>query len=197
MLLIWIFSSLVHLLSICSSAHHLRHKCHANNRENDAMATLNVSRPPLATIVVPDVYLLSLYLSRARRVCVRTAQLRWERSVFQHGRRSQLLVQTRIYGQRDHLQRWDQNHLASDLTFHAPDLCVPSLWPLALCDGRCLNGGSCVSPNICVCPQGFSGQNCETGKNRSRTPVGVWMHFLLLLDPSEDPFFSFEQRVSV
>ncbi|XP_073687375.1 protein kinase C-binding protein NELL2a [Garra rufa] len=32
----------------------------------------------------------------------------------------------------------------------------------ALCDGRCLNGGSCVSPNICVCPQGFSGQNCET-----------------------------------
>uniref|UniRef100_A0A673KF19 Protein kinase C-binding protein NELL2-like n=1 Tax=Sinocyclocheilus rhinocerous TaxID=307959 RepID=A0A673KF19_9TELE len=32
----------------------------------------------------------------------------------------------------------------------------------ALCDGRCLNGGSCASPNICVCPQGFSGQNCET-----------------------------------
>uniref|UniRef100_A0A8C1TFD3 NEL-like protein 2 n=1 Tax=Cyprinus carpio TaxID=7962 RepID=A0A8C1TFD3_CYPCA len=31
----------------------------------------------------------------------------------------------------------------------------------ALCDGRCLNGGSCASPNICVCPQGFSGQNCE------------------------------------
>uniref|UniRef100_A0A672SKA4 Neural EGFL like 2 n=1 Tax=Sinocyclocheilus grahami TaxID=75366 RepID=A0A672SKA4_SINGR len=32
----------------------------------------------------------------------------------------------------------------------------------ALCDGRCLNGGSCASPNICMCPQGFSGQNCET-----------------------------------
>uniref|UniRef100_A0A8B9JYV4 Neural EGFL like 2 n=1 Tax=Astyanax mexicanus TaxID=7994 RepID=A0A8B9JYV4_ASTMX len=32
----------------------------------------------------------------------------------------------------------------------------------ALCDGLCLNGGSCVSPNTCVCTQGFTGQRCET-----------------------------------
>uniref|UniRef100_A0A8C1J975 Neural EGFL like 2 n=1 Tax=Cyprinus carpio TaxID=7962 RepID=A0A8C1J975_CYPCA len=44
----------------------------------------------------------------------------------------------------------------------------------ALCDGRCLNGGSCASPNICVCPQGFSGMclcapadidECRTGRS--------------------------------
>ncbi|XP_066524006.1 protein kinase C-binding protein NELL2a [Hoplias malabaricus] len=32
----------------------------------------------------------------------------------------------------------------------------------ALCDGLCLNGGSCVSPNMCMCAQGFTGQRCET-----------------------------------
>ncbi|XP_017554880.1 protein kinase C-binding protein NELL2 [Pygocentrus nattereri] len=32
----------------------------------------------------------------------------------------------------------------------------------ALCDGLCLNGGSCVSPNTCMCTQGFTGKRCET-----------------------------------
>ncbi|ROI15421.1 Protein kinase C-binding protein NELL2 [Anabarilius grahami] len=32
----------------------------------------------------------------------------------------------------------------------------------ALCDGQCLNGGSCVNPDTCVCQQGFTGKRCET-----------------------------------
>ncbi|KAG7324097.1 hypothetical protein KOW79_012113 [Hemibagrus wyckioides] len=32
----------------------------------------------------------------------------------------------------------------------------------ALCDGLCLNGGTCTSPNTCVCAQGFTGKKCET-----------------------------------
>ncbi|RXN19755.1 kinase C-binding NELL2-like protein [Labeo rohita] len=32
----------------------------------------------------------------------------------------------------------------------------------ALCEGQCLNGGSCVSPDTCVCQQGFTGKRCET-----------------------------------
>ncbi|XP_062857994.1 protein kinase C-binding protein NELL2a [Trichomycterus rosablanca] len=32
----------------------------------------------------------------------------------------------------------------------------------ALCDGLCLNGGTCISPNTCACTQGFTGQRCET-----------------------------------
>ncbi|RVE71578.1 hypothetical protein OJAV_G00053320 [Oryzias javanicus] len=32
----------------------------------------------------------------------------------------------------------------------------------AMCDGLCQNGGTCVSPNKCVCQQGFTGSRCET-----------------------------------
>ncbi|XP_013876273.1 protein kinase C-binding protein NELL2a isoform X1 [Austrofundulus limnaeus] len=32
----------------------------------------------------------------------------------------------------------------------------------AMCDGLCQNGGTCVSPNNCVCQQGFTGERCET-----------------------------------
>ncbi|XP_031439105.1 protein kinase C-binding protein NELL2 [Clupea harengus] len=31
-----------------------------------------------------------------------------------------------------------------------------------LCDGLCQNGGSCVSPDACICLQGFTGKRCET-----------------------------------
>ncbi|TRY56255.1 hypothetical protein DNTS_028374, partial [Danionella cerebrum] len=31
----------------------------------------------------------------------------------------------------------------------------------AVCDAPCLNGGSCISPMVCECPQGFTGQTCE------------------------------------
>ncbi|CAL8295625.1 unnamed protein product [Boreogadus saida] len=32
----------------------------------------------------------------------------------------------------------------------------------AMCDGLCQNGGTCVSPNNCICQQGFTGRRCET-----------------------------------
>ncbi|XP_054632815.1 protein kinase C-binding protein NELL2 isoform X1 [Dunckerocampus dactyliophorus] len=32
----------------------------------------------------------------------------------------------------------------------------------ATCDGLCQNGGTCLSPNNCACPQGFTGKRCET-----------------------------------
>ncbi|XP_056454719.1 protein kinase C-binding protein NELL2-like [Gadus chalcogrammus] len=35
----------------------------------------------------------------------------------------------------------------------------------AMCDGLCQNGGTCVSPNNCICQQGFTGRRCETGKS--------------------------------
>uniref|UniRef100_A0A4W5MX20 Neural EGFL like 2 n=1 Tax=Hucho hucho TaxID=62062 RepID=A0A4W5MX20_9TELE len=38
----------------------------------------------------------------------------------------------------------------------------------AMCDGLCQNGGTCISPNNCICQQGFTGKRCETGKTSSR-----------------------------
>ncbi|XP_043943101.1 protein kinase C-binding protein NELL2 [Protopterus annectens] len=32
----------------------------------------------------------------------------------------------------------------------------------AFCEEGCKNGGTCISPNVCVCPQGFTGHNCQT-----------------------------------
>lgn len=43
--------------------------------------------------------------------------------------------------------------------------------PLAMCDGLCQNGGTCVSPNNCVCQQGFTGKRCETGKTSFYSPL--------------------------
>ena len=36
--------------------------------------------------------------------------------------------------------------------------------PIAYCDGHCLNGGTCISPNFCNCTSGWTGNNCEIGK---------------------------------
>lgn len=39
----------------------------------------------------------------------------------------------------------------------------------ASCDPMCLNGGSCVRPNSCVCQHGFYGSRCQNGKS-----VSLW-----------------------
>ena len=36
--------------------------------------------------------------------------------------------------------------------------------PIADCEGGCLNGGTCILPNICNCTSGWTGNNCEIGK---------------------------------
>lgn len=33
----------------------------------------------------------------------------------------------------------------------------------ALCNPVCLNGGTCMKPNICACPSGFYGSQCQIG----------------------------------
>lgn len=34
----------------------------------------------------------------------------------------------------------------------------------AVCNPLCLNGGICVRPNMCACPYGFYGPQCQRGK---------------------------------
>ena len=34
----------------------------------------------------------------------------------------------------------------------------------AVCDPPCLNGGECSEDGVCVCPNGWNGDQCEKGK---------------------------------
>lgn len=34
----------------------------------------------------------------------------------------------------------------------------------AFCEEGCRYGGTCVAPNKCICPSGFTGSHCEKGK---------------------------------
>ena len=44
----------------------------------------------------------------------------------------------------------------------------------AVCPQGCRNGGSCVAPGICSCPDGWVGGACHTGKgNPGNGPVSL------------------------
>lgn len=47
----------------------------------------------------------------------------------------------------------------------------------ALCSPMCLNGGSCLRPNTCVCPRGFYGAQCHHG---NRTEATGWCWCLII-----------------
>uniref|UniRef100_A0A8C0FPE2 EGF-like domain-containing protein n=1 Tax=Bubo bubo TaxID=30461 RepID=A0A8C0FPE2_BUBBB len=38
---------------------------------------------------------------------------------------------------------------------------LPDPVSAAMCDPVCLNGGSCTKPNVCLCPHGFFGAQCQ------------------------------------
>ena len=52
---------------------------------------------------------------------------------------------------------------------------------LAVCEGGCQMGGTCIAPDTCFCAQGYLGKNCEIGKLNLPTTqsVTVIMHFIL------------------
>ena len=50
------------------------------------------------------------------------------------------------------------------------------IYALALCWGStsCSNGGTCTSPNTCVCAAGWTGSRCTTGTER------IAQHFIIV-----------------
>ena len=40
---------------------------------------------------------------------------------------------------------------------------LPDPVSAAMCDPVCLNGGSCTKPDVCLCPHGFFGAQCQNG----------------------------------
>ncbi|NXV44425.1 VWDE protein, partial [Uria aalge] len=38
---------------------------------------------------------------------------------------------------------------------------LPDPVSAAMCDPVCLNGGSCTKPDVCLCPRGFFGAQCQ------------------------------------
>ena len=42
--------------------------------------------------------------------------------------------------------------------YHLCSLCT------AICKIPCENGGTCIAPDLCKCPSGWSGPHCETGR---------------------------------
>ena len=37
-------------------------------------------------------------------------------------------------------------------------------------------GGTCMAPNICLCPHGYSGKNCEIGKFKTTTKTTIRLY---------------------
>ena len=45
---------------------------------------------------------------------------------------------------------------------------IVNLFSLANCDPECENGGVCSGPNVCDCPTGYSGDQCQTRRSNTR-----------------------------
>ena len=41
--------------------------------------------------------------------------------------------------------------------------CICIFFQTDLCNPACMNGGTCVEPNTCICTPGFTGTNCADG----------------------------------
>ena len=91
-----------------------------------------------------------------------------------------------------------------------------------LCSPPCVNGGVCISPNVCNCPSGFSGSYCENTTTEEKkgirvdrvviivcvisvvtiTVVGIWykhrldVHSRNVVIRLEDPFVTSLSRMS-
>lgn len=61
----------------------------------------------------------------------------------------------------------------------------------AFCEEGCRSGGTCVSPNTCVCPSGFTGRRCETGKTQTLASQHVYQNlkYQVTLSLSLSPSF--------
>lgn len=45
----------------------------------------------------------------------------------------------------------------------------------AMCDQACENGGTCLRPNQCACPLGWTGHQCQTGKHTC-THIHIYLY---------------------
>ena len=43
-----------------------------------------------------------------------------------------------------------------------------------MCNPKCEHNGTCISPDICLCLDGFSGKRCEKGNIRAPTAITAW-----------------------
>ena len=41
--------------------------------------------------------------------------------------------------------------------------CLLQYFNLAICHQRCYNGGTCTSPDVCTCANGWGGDDCTRG----------------------------------
>lgn len=46
-------------------------------------------------------------------------------------------------------------------------LCACVFLLSADCKPVCLNGGTCIKPNVCACPSGFYGSQCQIGTSQN------------------------------
>ena len=52
---------------------------------------------------------------------------------------------------------------------------------IAECTGGCQNGGTCILPELCGCAPGWTGTNCETGKEIHSYLFGELYHYIIII----------------